>query len=87
MTRKPLRHSCKEILMLSPHELSTLLLIQHSPSQVEPRCSDVASLEHEHLVRIEASTNGQAIPRLTSQGSELLQQLHRFCTRQFADYG
>jgi len=87
MTRKPLRHSCKEILMLSPHELSTLLLIQHSPSQVEPRCSDVASLEHEHLVRIEASTNGQAMPRLTSQGSELLQQLHRFCTRQFADYG
>jgi hypothetical protein len=87
MTRKPLRHSCKEILMLSPHELSTLLLIQHSPSQVEPRCSDVASLEHEHLVRIEASTNGQAVPRLTSQGSELLQQLHRFCTRQFADYG
>jgi hypothetical protein len=86
MTRKPLRHSCKEILMLSPHELSTLLLIQHSPSQVEPRCSDVASLEHEHLVRIEASTNGQAMPRLTSQGSELLQQLHRFCTRQFADY-
>ena len=72
--------------MLSPHELSTLLLIQHSPSQVEPRCSDVASLEHEHLVLIEASTNGQAMPRLTSQGSELLQQLHRFCTRQFADY-
>ena len=33
--------------MLSPHELSTLLLIQHSPSQVEPQCSDVASLEHE----------------------------------------
>lgn len=72
--------------MLSPHELSTLLLIQHSPSQVEPRCSDVASLEHEHLVRIEASTNGQAMPRLTSQGSELLQQLHRFCTRQFTGY-
>ncbi|MFK4442942.1 ABC-type methionine transport system ATPase subunit [Caballeronia udeis] len=72
--------------MLSPHELSTLLLIQHSPSQVEPQCSDVASLEHEHLVRIEATTNGRAMPRLTARGSELLQQLHRFCTRQFADY-
>jgi hypothetical protein len=71
-------HSCKEILMLSPHELSTLLLIEHSPSQVEAKCSDVASLEQEHLVRIEASTSGEAMPRLTSQGTELLRQLHRF---------
>ena len=71
--------------MLSPHELSTLLLIQHSPSQVEPQCSEVASLEHEHLVSIDASTSGRATPRLTSQGSELLQQLHRFCTREFAE--
>ena len=71
--------------MLSPHELSTLLLIQHSPSQVEPQCSDVASLEHEHLVSIDASTNGRPMPRLTSRGSELLQQLHRFCIREFAE--
>jgi hypothetical protein len=71
--------------MLSPHELSTLLLIQHSPSQVEPQCSDVASLEHEHLVSIDASTIGRPTPRLTLQGSELLRQLHRFCTREFAE--
>jgi hypothetical protein len=64
--------------MLSPHELSTLLLIEHSPLQVEPRCSDVATLEHEHLVRIEASMNGEACPCLTSAGAELLRQLHRF---------
>jgi hypothetical protein len=67
--------------MLSPHELSTLLLIEHSPSQVEAKCSDVASLEHEQLVRIEASTNGESMPRLTSQGAELLRQLHRFGER------
>jgi hypothetical protein len=71
--------------MLSPHELSTLLLIQHSPLQVEPQCSDVASLEHEHLVSIDASTNGRPMPRLTSRGSELLQKLHRFCIREFAE--
>jgi hypothetical protein len=71
--------------MLSPHELSTLLLIQHSPLQVEPQCFDVASLEHEHLVSIEASTNGRPMPRLTLQGTKLLQQLHRFCTREFAE--
>jgi hypothetical protein len=71
--------------MLSPHEFSTLLLIEHSPFQVEPRSTDLANLQREKLVRIETGAGGELQVRLTSRGYEVLGRLQRFFTRQ-TDY-
>jgi hypothetical protein len=71
--------------MLSPHEFSTLLLIEHSPFQVEPRSTDLANLQREKLVRIESGKGGELQVRLTSRGYEVLGRLQRFFTRQ-TDY-
>ncbi|MGU7779074.1 hypothetical protein [Burkholderia sp. PU8-34] len=61
--------------MLSPHELSTLLLVQRSPYQVEVQRLDFVTLERQALVEIERRDSGARIARLTQRGSELLRKL------------
>ncbi|MGU7773878.1 hypothetical protein ACV229_27320 [Burkholderia sp. MR1-5-21] len=61
--------------MLSPHELSTLLLVQRSPYQVEVQRLDFVTLQRQALVEIERRDSGARIARLTRRGSELLRKL------------
>jgi hypothetical protein len=68
--------------MLSHHEISTLLLIQRSPSEVEALGLETARLRHERLVEIELLMTGRAFPRLTSKGLEVLQRLNASCKHQ-----
>ena len=67
--------------MLSHHEISTLLLVQSSPAEVEAVGLDTARLRHERLVEIESLMTGRAFPRLTSKGLEVLQRLNASCKR------
>jgi hypothetical protein len=68
--------------MLSPHEISTLLLVQRAPYQVEALSEDTARLRHERLVEVELLATGGALPRLTSRGREMLRRLDAFCKQQ-----
>ncbi|PCE32501.1 hypothetical protein [Burkholderia ubonensis] len=61
--------------MLSPHELSTLLLVQRSPYQVAVQRLDFVTLQRQALVEIERRESGARIARLTQRGSELLRKL------------
>jgi hypothetical protein len=69
--------------MLSHHEISTLLLVQRSPAEVEALGLDTAVLRHERLVETELLMTGHAFPRLTSKGLEVLQRLNASCRRQW----
>ncbi|MGV2287259.1 hypothetical protein AAHK20_00975 [Trinickia sp. YCB016] len=63
--------------MLSPHEISTLLLVQRAPYQVEVQRLDFVMLEKKALVEIERRASGAKIARLTPRGSALLRKLGR----------
>ncbi|HLX02716.1 MAG TPA: hypothetical protein VKS80_11455 [Trinickia sp.] len=64
--------------MLSPHEISTLLLVQRAPYQVEVQRLDFVMLEKKALVEIERRASGAKIARLTQRGFELLSRLGGF---------
>ncbi|QCP49031.1 hypothetical protein FAZ95_07430 [Trinickia violacea] len=61
--------------MLSPHEISTLLLVQRAPYQVEVQRLDFVMLEKKALVEIERRASGVKIARLTPRGSAVLRKL------------
>jgi hypothetical protein len=62
--------------MLSPHEISTLLLVQSAPHQVELRRLDLAALQNLRLIKLKAdSGSGDSLPELTSKGMDVLQRL------------
>jgi hypothetical protein len=61
--------------MLSPHELSTLLLVQRSPNQVEAFGQLAARLRQENLVEIGRLPTGHPLPLLTAKGQEVLRRL------------
>ncbi|MFM0632348.1 hypothetical protein [Paraburkholderia xenovorans] len=68
--------------MLSHHEISTLLLVQRSPAEVNALGLDTAVLRHEWLIEMELLMTGHAFPRLTSKGLEVLTRLNASCTHQ-----
>ncbi|TKC86764.1 hypothetical protein FAZ69_19110 [Trinickia terrae] len=61
--------------MLSPHEISTLLLVQRAPYQVDVQRHDLLTLQRRLLVEIERRASGAKVARLTARGSELLRKL------------
>jgi hypothetical protein len=61
--------------MLSPHELSTLLLVQRAPHQVEALGLLAARLRQEDLVEIHRLPTGHPMPSLTAKGQEVLRRL------------
>lgn len=62
--------------MLSPHEISTLLLVQSAPHQVELRRLDLAALQNLRLIKLKAvGGSGDSLPELTSKGMDVLQRL------------
>ena len=71
--------------MLSHHEISTLLLLQRSPAEVNALGLDTAVLRHHRLVEMELLMTGHAFPRLTSKGLEVLKRLNSSC-KQIGSY-
>lgn len=71
--------------MLSPHEISTLLLIQRAPHQVEWSGQYAARLRQEALVEIGSLPGGDPLPLLTPKGQDLLRRLDALSRRQPAD--
>ncbi|BAN25969.1 hypothetical protein [Caballeronia insecticola] len=65
--------------MLSPHEISTLLLIQRSPNQVEVFGQLAARLRQEALVEITRLPTGVPMPLLTPKGHDMLERLNALC--------
>jgi hypothetical protein len=61
--------------MLSPHEISTLLLVQRSPHQVEVFGQSTAHLRDEALIEIRRLPTGDPMPLLTQKGQEMLMRL------------
>ncbi|KAK42626.1 hypothetical protein BG58_39900 [Caballeronia jiangsuensis] len=61
--------------MLSPHEISTLLLIERSPHQVEVFGQQAARLLQEALVEITRLPTGVPMPLLTPKGHDMLKRL------------
>ncbi|WP_321799925.1 hypothetical protein [Caballeronia sp. J97] len=61
--------------MLSPHEISTLLLVQRSPHQVEVFGQLAARLRQEALVEITRLPTGVPMPLLTQKGQDVLKRL------------
>ncbi|BBU29013.1 hypothetical protein BTHE68_27470 [Burkholderia sp. THE68] len=61
--------------MLSPHEISTLMLIQRAPHQVELFGQSTARLRQEALVEIRRLPTGDPMPLLTPKGQDMLERL------------
>jgi hypothetical protein len=68
-------------LSLSPHELSTLLLVQRSPHQVDAFGQLAARLTQEELVEIRRLPTGHPLPSLTEKGQDMLRRLDALSTR------
>jgi hypothetical protein len=71
--------------MLSPHEISTLLLVERAPHQVEVFGELAARLRQEELVEIARLPTGRAVPLLTQKGQEVLRRLDALRRRQLAE--
>jgi hypothetical protein len=61
--------------MLSPHEISTLLLVQRAPQQVDVAAQFTMRLRQEALVEIIRLPTGHPVPMLTQKGQDVLRRL------------
>ncbi|OBR49198.1 hypothetical protein [Paraburkholderia tropica] len=67
--------------MLSPHELSTLMLVNEAPQRLESSRLDLDALRERRLVVVEMMEGGQSAPRLTPQGDEILSAIEKIRIR------
>jgi hypothetical protein len=72
--------------MLSPHEISTLLLVQRSPHQVEAFGQLAARLQQENLVEIGRLPTGHPLPLLTPKGQDILRRLGAWRSAQVLEH-
>ncbi|OBR46140.1 hypothetical protein [Paraburkholderia tropica] len=63
--------------MLSPHELSTLMLVNEAPHRLESSRLDLDALRERRLVVVEMTEGGQSTTRLTPQGDEILNAIEK----------
>ena len=63
--------------MLSPHELTTLMLIDTAPEQIEPGRIELRTLLAYELVALESLAPGFDRPRVTPQGQAILHAVGR----------
>jgi len=64
--------------MLSPHELTTLMVIKDAPDQVEIDRDELHTLLRRHLVIVELLASGIRRLRVTRHGHAVLQAVARF---------
>lgn len=63
--------------MLSPHELTTLMVIKDAPDQVEIDRDELHTLLQRHLVIVELLSSGIRRLRITQHGHAVLQAVAR----------
>ncbi|CAG9266524.1 hypothetical protein [Paraburkholderia unamae] len=63
--------------MLSPHEFATLMLVRHSPDQIDMNRHELDTLLERQLVALEHWTEGHRQLSLTSAGRSLLEAVGR----------
>jgi hypothetical protein len=63
--------------MLSPHEVSTLMLVKEAPDRVEPGRPELGALRERQLVVIEPLECGMHMPRVTPRGDAVLRAIGR----------
>lgn len=61
--------------MLSPHEFTTLMMLQNAPDQIEPDRDELHALQERHLVIVELLASGHRRLRITPHGHALLQAI------------
>jgi hypothetical protein len=66
-----------EKTMLSPHEVATLLLVQHSPDQLHMTRVQLDTLLERRLVRLQAMSAGQSHWQLTESGQGAVRMIRR----------
>jgi hypothetical protein len=62
-------------LMLTPHELATLILLVDAPDQVQTDCADFNALLQYKLARVDVIEAGAAQARATEGGCHLAESL------------
>lgn len=63
--------------MLSPHEFATLMLVRHSPDQIDMNRSELGTLLERRLISLESRSSGDRRLSLTNAGSVLLEAVGR----------
>ncbi|MGN6667208.1 MAG: hypothetical protein ACTHKH_09630 [Trinickia sp.] len=63
--------------MLSPHELTTLMLVGEAPEQIELGRTELRTLLAYELVVWESVAEGYRRPRITTQGQAILRAVGR----------
>jgi hypothetical protein len=63
--------------LLSPHEFATLMLVRHSPDQIDMNRLELDTLLERQLVALEQWTEGHRQLSLTSAGRSLLEAMGR----------
>jgi len=64
--------------MLSPHEFATLMLIRHSPDQIDMDRTELGTLLEHRLVALEPRAGDHRRLSLTKAGRMLLEVMGRF---------
>ncbi|CAN0625415.1 conserved protein of unknown function [Burkholderia multivorans] len=63
--------------MLSPHEISALMLVKESPDQIDMEREELDTLLDQQLVVLERLASGMRRARVTNDGESLLQVMMR----------
>ncbi|UEP26129.1 hypothetical protein [Burkholderia ambifaria] len=63
--------------MLSPHEFTTLMLVNDAPDRIETNRDEFLSLLERHLVILEGEAPGQRRPCVTPEGRAVLKAVAR----------
>jgi len=63
--------------MLSPHEFTTLMLVNDAPDRIETNRDEFHSLLKHHLVIFEGEASGHRRPCITPEGQAVLKAVAR----------
>ncbi|MGU7774652.1 hypothetical protein ACV229_31315 [Burkholderia sp. MR1-5-21] len=63
--------------MLSPHEFTTLMLVNDAPDQIETNRDEIHTLLEQHLVIFERVASGHGRPCITPEGHAILKAVAR----------
>lgn len=66
-----------ETTLLSPHEFATLMLVRHSPDQIDMNREELDTLFERQLVALEQWKEGHRKLALTTAGRSLLEAVGR----------
>ena len=77
---EPIHHSdsiSPVAVMLSPHEFTTLMLLNHNPDLIDPDRIEIHTLMERRLAALEPLASGSRRPRITPEGHAVLQAVAR----------